>query len=434
MNVGLGLLSYNTTLRSIHHAFMTFRKNSARSHKSSCGQRAGQGSVEANLHKRAIRSCFGYFAAAPSHLEARSSLADMSSSSKSSKVVAGLKSSLKAKSPQQIKVIADACDNDFELQLLVLKTITDYQNTKLLTDAQSLSLQLAEDKNKKKQHKDEPAEKDWSIAPTGVLRRGLLYYKHLGPELIFSAFAFIEPDIRECGSLKALPILRSRGQELLSFAFDVNCDDDCPDRVSVDEKSGLWPRLLSKYNEGGNRLKTIMAPLKNNAIDWSSHGFFEISLENTTSTSKVIVKNRVTNTTSEIPSAIVGKNAQVFNNCVVHNNFSQLSAFVDTDDGRIPLGSYFASKRRHLKRSVSGTTGIVMPQGLLKKIKLGRVYMGDGAGDDKRPSGPSGESGDSMAVAAAGSSMASRDDTPAAPKGALADEINQGVHPPEMTD
>lgn len=298
------------------------------------------------------------------------------SSSKSLKVVASLKSSLKAKNTQQWKMISEACDNDFELQLLVLKTISDHNNAKMLNSAQSLSMQLAEDKQKKKKNGPSAGEEvDWSQAPEGVLRRGLLYYKYWGPELIFSAFAYMEPCFRSYDSAKNMPILRVRGAELMTFALDVNCSGDAPDRVAVETKEDLFPRLKSKYEAGGRRLAAIVRDIADNDVGWASVGFYSKVVASGEVNARVVIRNRLTKMDSEVPAAVVGDKAQLIKAAPIQENYSQSSAYIEVEGEAITLSSYFHQDRRLLKRTASGNNGIVLPSGFLKKLKTGRPSL-----------------------------------------------------------
>lgn len=210
----------------------------------------------------------------------------------------------------------------------MLKTISDHNNAKMLNSAQSLSMQLAEDKARRSIGA-RPRRAIGARPAEGALRRGLLYYKYWGPELIFSAFAYMEPCFRSYDSAKNTPILRVRGTELMTFALDVNCSGDAPDRVAVETKEDLFPRLKSKYEAGGRRLAAIVRDIADNNVDWASVGFYSKVVASGEVNARVVIRNRLTKMDSEVPAAVVGNKAQLIKAAPTQENYSQSSAYIE---------------------------------------------------------------------------------------------------------
>lgn len=193
--------------------------------------------------------------------------------------------------------------------------------------------------------------------------------------MVFSAFAYMEPRFRQFGCSKNLPILRVRGPELLSFALDINCSGENPDRVAVENKEDLFPRLKAKYIAGGSRLVSLLGGLLDNNLDCAASGFYTTRVSSDPATAKVTIINRITRTESEIPAAVVGNKAVLFGAALVMDNFSQASAYVEVDGEKVILGNYFQQDRRLLKRTASGASGIVLPTGFFKKMKPNRAVL-----------------------------------------------------------
>lgn len=294
-----------------------------------------------------------------------------SPSGKFLKTASSLKADLRKKNSEQLANIREKCDNNFELQMLVLKAIGDHSSAKLLTTQATLSAQILQDKKDKKEaQKHEVPDIDWTIVPQGLLRRGLLYFKHWGPELVFGLFCYVEEEMRQFGDYKNLPILKSSKEELMTFVFDVETDEGASDRVAVEEKLDLWPRMKVKYEEGGRRLCAILEHINDNHLDWSTIGFYKLVVEGLANDAQVMVFNRVTKQTSQIPPSLVAQTAQEFRSSILFN-WSQKKAFVVINGETLCLGNFFKHQERSLKRSVSGSIGIVMPAAMAKRCRTG---------------------------------------------------------------
>lgn len=284
---------------------------------------------------------------------------------------AGLLRNIKAKNSEQCRKIAEAVAGDFELQLLVLNTIDAYRAANTNTDGATLSEHLAEkEKTRKSQGVAAAAAGiDHDLVKSRILRRGLVLYKRWGPEMLLELFQYVEPGLRGY-NLKQLASLRSRGTELLEFGFDIRCATEPDDRIADENTEVLFPRLKEIYERCGRRLAKIAEHIISNSIVWAEHGVFEVSVSGAEVDARVTVKNSLNGLVTEISPAAVNGDAQGIASKKVTMNFSQVSAFVNTDEDTYILANYFPKLTRELKRSASNENAIVSRLGQpLKRAK-----------------------------------------------------------------
>lgn len=187
--------------------------------------------------------------------------------------------------------------------------------------------------------------------------------------MLLELFQYVEPALRGY-NLKQVASLRSRGTELLEFCFDIRCATEPADRIADASTEVLFPRLKETYERCGRRLATLAEHIISNSIVWSEHGVFAVTVAGAEADSRVTVRNRLNGLVTEIPPAVVNGDAQGIASRTVTLNFSQVSAFINTDEDTYILANYFPKLTRELKRRASNENGIVSRVGqALKRPK-----------------------------------------------------------------
>lgn len=256
----------------------------------------------------------------------------MAPKNKTNSISTSLKRSILEKNTSQLRIIHEACDHDFELQTLVISTIENHKDAKIRASANNLLQAMAAEKKEKKAQKDSGKlveAKRFDEPPEGTLRRGQLYYKGWGPELVLSAILFCEPKLRHL-TLKDHLVLKLRGKDLLEFAYGVKCGM-APDRVATESIPDLFKRMKSIYVENGSRLGTMADALVNNTLSWAGSGFYSIAVNGPATDAEVTICNRLTAQSTVIPKNIAADDAQNIAKSKVANNYSMIDASVTTD-------------------------------------------------------------------------------------------------------
>lgn len=277
--------------------------------------------------------------------------------------VAFLQSQYKKERTKNVNEIRSACENNMELQALVLKYIRNYNSGVGGSIGQQLEVKAATPKRRGSCSDDLTAE-DISkmFGKNSELKRGRFLYKNWGPALLRELLFFAVPGMKRSTVRKVKD--EERLKECLEFAWDIRCTESSfpLDRIGATDKKELFEAFRTEYVSKGCRLDNLMSELAQGWIDWKIYGHFSMNVVKGRNDEPpvITVTLKVDQTTATVPKELIAHDD--WTTCELKNNHSWTSAFMmSASKETYTIKSLFPQFfKKGLKRSNS-TAGITSP-------------------------------------------------------------------------
>jgi len=277
----------------------------------------------------------------------------------------------KKRNTMQIKKIVDACNNNFELQLLLLSEIENYEKVK---SGSSGSVGDAVTQASKKKVKEE---QEWDALPTGKLERWQYPYKKWGPSLIKQMALFCDPELRQHADSRVWKS-KDLSLQVLEYGWDIKCTSGEGDYAAETDKGKLFASMKDIYIKKGSRLADLAPGFAACSLDWPTIGFYTITVvddESGDEEPRVQLHSKALEKTITLEKGLVSNTET--GKLMVTNNFSQTSAMMVSPSDRWPCANFFPSLNKSLKRK-AGESPIVA----LSRPKLGKQVKVEVKGED----------------------------------------------------
>lgn len=203
--------------------------------------------------------------------------------------------------------IKSACENNMELQSLVLKYIRSDASRGESSVGQVLEKACPKKKTSEKGEEFGPLDMVKIFDKASDLQRGRFLYKNWEPAFLRELF-YCVPGMRR----SLLKEMRDdeRLKECIEFAWDIRCTEHSSplDRIPTTNKRQLFDALKNQYCEKGERLNALMEAMSEGWVAWKEHGHFSLSVvksEDESVSSTIIVTYKAESKTGVVAAEIV---------------------------------------------------------------------------------------------------------------------------------
>ena len=265
------------------------------------------------------------------------------------------------KNKEQLKTISDSCQDNFELQLLVLGTIMDYKQA---SGDKGLSSVIGDFKNQKKEilKKRKAGEMDKMTRPqlppvNDTIGRSQKCFTKWSKESLRDVLLYCDDSL----DLEGMQCLdKTRLLELMEFSFGIRCFGAVLDKVGDTCKRNVYLNMAAQYKANSNPLRKIQHKFHMGYIDWAQHGHYHVvfmaASDSDDGKAKCTVTSLTLNKTVFVPQEFV--DSDDFSGVVICANFSQYHAFLKTASETYMISSLFPLMSRQLKKRSSDESGI----------------------------------------------------------------------------
>lgn len=211
----------------------------------------------------------------------------------------------KKRNTANLKRIHRSCDNNPELQLIVIGEIEKFEKIKAAAvqkgggeGASMASIMALAIKKKDK------VVNDWDVVPPGELERWMWSYKKWGPAAVKAVILYCDESLRETEESK---FWTSKDETLkaLEYAFDLQVLAPDGDYVASSDRVELFVMMKEAYIGKGRRLSTLINDIAQNSVDWNKliYSITEADIEGKMTP---CINNKVLNQTKPIPVDVLG--------------------------------------------------------------------------------------------------------------------------------
>eukprot|EP00971_Amphidinium_carterae_P264122 5239835-Amphidinium_carterae.3 len=254
---------------------------------------------------------------------------------------------------QNLKSIHDRCQNDLEMQMMVLAKITEIEDTR---SGKKATL-------KRKRSQDNVETQVIVACPevdsSAKLTKNMQKYSAWKKGMLLLALQYLEPAMfmKRPGYKKIDS--ETLMKQLLEFALDLNFSSELhSDRAKSDFKKQALDRLKSLYIKLGNRMGDLQFA-EGQYVDWQSQGFYTARV----TVGKVVMQDTKSGKVkevlvSELPNT---PDTDSRHNVIVHCNWNRAEAFMKVGDEKVVLLDHFP-RTRPLKARLSDEMEVTQPQ------------------------------------------------------------------------
>jgi len=274
------------------------------------------------------------------------------------KVDPSLASQFQRRNNSNLATIKDKLNNNLELQLMVLSTISDYETASRVSKAGTVGGSLAELLGKKKKKKETGKEEEEDamiqINPDEILHRNRACYAGWGPKLMKECLCYTS-----AGKLSAKVLARTAKDKLLQifeFSLDIKVTGDSLDKAKITggdlNKLKVFNKLKEIYEEKGKRCDNLTTHITNNTLDWAKHGHYsvETAMVEGMVASVTVLNKQIKQYQTMAPSLYEGDEGPFD---TIEDNYSQFQAALVTPRDSYKLQFLFPSLGKSLKRKLS---------------------------------------------------------------------------------
>jgi len=273
-----------------------------------------------------------------------------------------LVSSFQRKNIANLAEIKDKLNNNLELQLMVLSTITDWEKASRVMQSQpgtgSVSELLSKKHKKKTLEEDGPAQME-AVDPTEVLHRNRACYCFWGPKLLKHALEFMTDGKLNKKTLAKLT--KNQTLEVFEYATDIRVTGDSLDKArAVDgvlNKLRIFEKLKDTYIQQGKRIDQLpLDQVAKGNLDWAKYGHYQVTTTRCDGKLQVNVTNNTLKQSTTMDEGFIAGDEGPFD--FIENNFSQYQASLATSKDTYKLQFLFPTLGRSLKRRLSESGAI----------------------------------------------------------------------------
>lgn len=171
-----------------------------------------------------------------------------------------------------MKAMNEAANNNFELQLMMLNEIHNYQ--KVTSAGVSMGDVVAAESQKKKGNVDIV----WSYPPPGEFDRWQWAYRKWGPTMLQRPIMFCDEQVRACCDARIWSNKDSCNQ-MTEYGFDLSVAGYTTDYVGNNDIAVIFEGLKKSYVKKGYRLHNLLVFIQSGVMDWQSCGAYAKQVE-----------------------------------------------------------------------------------------------------------------------------------------------------------
>ena len=266
------------------------------------------------------------------------------------------------KNKEQLKTILDSCQDNFELQLLVLGTIMDYKEASgdkglspVIGDLRAQKKEIM--KKRKAGEMDKMSSRPQLPPVSDTIGRSQKCFTKWSKESLRDVLLYCD-DSLDVEGMQCLD--KTRLLELMEFSFGIRCFGAVLDKVGDTCRRNVYLNMAAQYKANGNPLRKIQHKFHQGYIDWAQHGHytvvFQAACDSDDGEAKCTVTSFSLHKTVFVPPEFV--DSDDFSGVAIVANFSQYHAFLKTQNETYMISSLFPLMSRQLKKRNSEESGI----------------------------------------------------------------------------
>ena len=279
-----------------------------------------------------------------------------------------------------MKRIREACDNQPDIQAIVMNEIDRWEEARG-ESTESLGALIVKTQKEKKARREAhlEEEQDWLRPPDGDFERWQLGFKKWGPQLITHLAMYCDEGLHETADS---PVWKQSLEctKLLIFGWDVQAEGEATSYAMYSNKAAQFDLMRDAYEKKRHRLRALRQYLLVGSIDWGTCGHYALEIEEDTRTLKLSCGTFQAVESVTIPHAAVPEAA--IEQASVNGNWSIRGAVIMAP-GIEPVAckNFFPLMERKLTKTPSGHGDLL----LARTGKKGRKQDTQGAGSGFSP-------------------------------------------------